>query len=98
MCRSSSSTGPSWRRYSSEPGEHGPRPGDAPGSPAGGRLRVPEGASEEFVGGIRTDETGRFQFYAAPGAWTLDVQAVGSRLMQRLTLKRDGDQLVTVEA
>ncbi len=57
-----------------------------------------KGAAGEFVGGIRTDETGRFQFYAAPGAWTLDLQAVGSRLMQRLTLKRGGDQLVEVEA
>ena len=68
------------------------------GRPLEGAYVSLKGASEEFVGGIRTDETGRFQFYAAPGAWTLDVQAVGSRLMQRLTLKRDGDELVTVEA
>ncbi len=36
-----------------------------------------KGGSGEFVGEIRTDETGRFQFYAGPGDWTVTCLVPG---------------------
>lgn len=68
------------------------------GRPLEGAYLSLQGASGEFVGGIRTDETGRFQFYAAPGPWTLEVQVAGGRQTQRLTLGRGDDQQLEVEA
>ena len=68
------------------------------GRPLEGAYLTLQGASGEFVGGIRTDETGRFQFYAAAGPWTLEVQVAGVRQTQRLTLGRGDDQQLEVEA
>ncbi len=68
------------------------------GRPLEGAYLSLLGASGEFVGGIRTDETGGFQFYAAPGSWTLEVQVAGGRQRQRLTLGRGDDQQLEVEA
>ena len=68
------------------------------GRPLEGAYLSLQGASGEFVGGIRTDETGRFQFHAAPGPWTLEVQVAGGSQMQRVTLARGGDQELEVEA
>ncbi len=68
------------------------------GRPLEGAYLSLQGASGEFVGGIRTDETGRFQFYAAPGSWTLEVQVAGGRQTQRVTLTRGDDQDLEVEA
>ena len=68
------------------------------GRPLEGAHLSLQGASGEFAGGIRTDETGRFQFYAAPGPWTLEVQVAGGRCTQRVTLAGGDDQELEVEA
>ncbi|HYS03519.1 MAG TPA: DUF1416 domain-containing protein [Candidatus Eisenbacteria bacterium] len=68
------------------------------GRPLEGAYLSLQGASGEFVGGIRTDETGRFQFYAAPGAWTLAVQVAGSSQTHPVTLVRGDDRELEVEA
>lgn len=68
------------------------------GRPLEGAYLSLQGASGEFVGGLRTDETGRFQFYAAPGDWSLEVQVAGGRQTQRLTLARGDDQELDLEA
>jgi len=67
------------------------------GHPLEGAYVTLRGASGDFVGGIRTDETGRFQFYAAPGRWTLEVQVPGGSRTRDLTLQRADNQQVEVE-
>jgi len=68
------------------------------GRPLEGAYVSLKGASGEFVGGIRTDETGRFQFYAAPGSWTLEVQVAGGRQRRVLTLAPGDNRQLEVEA
>lgn len=68
------------------------------GRPLEGAYVTLRGASGEFVGGVRTDETGRFRFYAAPGDWTLEVQVAGALKAQPLILTGGDDQHLEVEA
>ena len=39
----------------------------------------------EFTAELPTNSQGQFRFFAAPGAWTLVVQAPGARVEQALT-------------
>lgn len=68
------------------------------GRPLEGAYLSLQGASGEFVGGIRTDATGRFQFYAAPGPWTLEVQVAGGSQTYRVTLARGDHQELEIGA
>jgi hypothetical protein len=68
------------------------------GRPLEGAYVSLKGASGEFVGGSRTDETGRFQFYAAPGRWTIEVQVAGASRTRDVTLGRGDNQQLEVEA
>jgi hypothetical protein len=39
----------------------------------------------EFTAELPTNLQGQFRFFAAPGAWTLVVQAPGARVEQKVT-------------
>ena len=41
-------------------------------------------ATGEFTAEVPTNLEGQFRFFAAPGAWTLVVQAPGARVEQKL--------------
>ena len=41
-------------------------------------------ASGEFTAEVPTNSDGQFRFFAAPGTWTLVVQAPGARVEQKL--------------
>ena len=45
---------------------------------ANGYVRLVD-ATGEFTGEVPTNSDGQFRFFAAPGAWTLVVQAPGAR-------------------
>jgi len=40
--------------------------------------------SGEFTAEVPTNQEGQFRFFAAPGSWTLVVQAPGARLEQKI--------------
>jgi hypothetical protein len=46
-----------------------------------GHVRLLD-ASGEFTAEVPTNNDGQFRFFAAPGAWTLVVQAPGARVEQ----------------
>jgi hypothetical protein len=48
-----------------------------------GHVRLLD-ASGEFTAEVPTNNEGQFRFFAAPGAWTLVVQAPGARVEQKL--------------
>ena len=50
---------------------------------ANGHVRLLD-ATGEFTAGVPTNSEGQFRFFAAPGAWTLVVQAPGARVEQQL--------------
>jgi len=50
---------------------------------ANGHVRLLD-ASGEFTAEVPTNQEGQFRFFAAPGAWTLVVQAPGARVEQKL--------------
>ena len=50
---------------------------------ANGHVRLLD-ASGEFTAEVPTNSDGQFRFFAAPGAWTLVVQAPGARVEQKL--------------
>jgi hypothetical protein len=50
---------------------------------ANGHVRLLD-ASGEFTAEVPTNSEGQFRFFAAPGAWTLVVQAPGARVEQQL--------------
>jgi hypothetical protein len=50
---------------------------------ANGHVRLLD-ASGEFTAEVPTNSEGQFRFFAAPGAWTLVVQAPGARVEQKL--------------
>ena len=50
---------------------------------ANGHVRLLD-ASGEFTAEVPTNSDGQFRFFAAPGAWTLVVQAPGARVEQQL--------------
>ena len=48
-----------------------------------GHVRLLD-ASGEFTAEVPTNNDGQFRFFAAPGTWTLVVQAPGARVEQKL--------------
>ena len=48
-----------------------------------GHVRLLD-ASGEFTAEVPTNQEGQFRFFAAPGSWTLVVQAPGARVEQRI--------------
>jgi hypothetical protein len=50
---------------------------------ANGHVRLLD-ASGEFTAEVPTNSDGQFRFFAAPGSWTLVVQAPGARVEQKL--------------
>ena len=48
-----------------------------------GHVRLLD-ASGEFTAEVPTNNEGQFRFFAAPGSWTLVVQAPGARVEQKL--------------
>jgi hypothetical protein len=50
---------------------------------ANGHVRLLD-ASGEFTAEVPTNSEGQFRFFAAPGSWTLVVQAPGARVEQQL--------------
>jgi hypothetical protein len=50
---------------------------------ANGHVRLLD-ATGEFTAEVPTNSEGQFRFFAAPGAWTLVVQAPGARVEQKL--------------
>lgn len=50
---------------------------------ANGHVRLLD-ASGEFTAEVPTNNDGQFRFFAAPGSWTLVVQAPGARVEQKL--------------
>ncbi len=56
-------------------------------------------ASGEFTAEVPTDSEGQFRFFAAPGAWTLVVQAPGARIEQKIFAQQGEatDLVITIE-
>ena len=54
---------------------------------ANGHVRLLD-ASGEFTAEVPTNSDGQFRFFAAPGSWTLVVQAPGARVEQQLIAAR----------
>ena len=50
---------------------------------ANGHVRLLD-ATGEFTAEVPTNSDGQFRFFAAPGSWTLVVQAPGARVEQAL--------------
>ena len=50
---------------------------------ANGHVRLLD-ASGEFTAEVPTNSDGQFRFFAAPGSWTLVVQAPGARVEKRI--------------
>ena len=50
---------------------------------ANGHVRLLD-ATGEFTAEVPTNSEGQFRFFAAPGSWTLVVQAPGARVEQKL--------------
>ena len=48
-----------------------------------GHVRLLD-ANGEFTAEVPTNSEGQFRFFAAPGAWTLVVQAPGARVEQKI--------------
>ena len=48
-----------------------------------GHVRLLD-ASGEFTAEVPTNHEGQFRFFAAPGSWTLVVQAPGARVEQKV--------------
>ena len=51
---------------------------------ANGHVRLLD-ATGEFTAEVPTNSEGQFRFFAAPGSWTLVVQAPGARVEQQVT-------------
>ena len=50
---------------------------------ANGHVRLLD-STGEFTAEVPTNSDGQFRFFAAPGSWTLVVQAPGARVEQKL--------------
>lgn len=55
-------------------------------------------ATGEFTAEVPTNAEGQFRFFAAPGAWTLVVQAPGARVEEKVLAERGiaTDLLITI--
>lgn len=51
---------------------------------ANGHVRLLD-ASGEFTAEVPTNQAGQFRFFAAPGSWTVVVQAPGARVEQQVS-------------
>ena len=60
-------------------------PNGTPGGNAHVRLLDRDG---EFTAELPTNSQGQFRFFAAPGAWTLVVQAPGARVEQAVVAEQ----------
>ena len=49
-----------------------------------GHVRLLD-ASGEFTAEVPTNQAGQFRFFAAPGTWTIVVQAPGARVEQKVS-------------
>ncbi|MEY4024136.1 MAG: hypothetical protein RLZ23_1097 [Actinomycetota bacterium] len=54
---------------------------------ANGHVRLLD-STGEFTAEVPTNAEGQFRFFAAPGAWTLVVQAPGARVEKSITAER----------
>ena len=54
---------------------------------ANGHVRLLD-STGEFTAEVPTNLEGQFRFFAAPGSWTLVVQAPGARVEQKLIAAR----------
>ena len=52
-----------------------------------GHVRLLD-SSGEFTAEVPTNAEGQFRFFAAPGAWTLVVQAPGARVEKQVVAER----------
>ena len=52
-----------------------------------GHVRLLD-ASGEFTAEVPTNAEGQFRFFAAPGVWTLVVQAPGARVEKKVVAER----------
>ena len=64
---------------------------------ANGYVRLLD-ASGEFTAEVPTNAEGQFRFFAAPGAWTLVVQAPGARAEKKVVAERGNatDLVITI--
>jgi hypothetical protein len=64
---------------------------------ANGYVRLLD-SSGEFTAEVPTNAEGHFRFFAAPGAWTLVVQAPGARVEKSLIAERGNatDLVITI--
>jgi hypothetical protein len=62
-----------------------------------GHVRLLD-ASGEFTAEVPTNADGQFRFFAAPGAWTLVVQAPGARVEKKVVAERGNatDLVITI--
>jgi hypothetical protein len=62
-----------------------------------GHVRLLD-ASGEFTAEVPTNAEGQFRFFAAPGAWTLVVQAPGARVEKNVVAERGNatDLVITI--
>ena len=54
---------------------------------ANGHVRLLD-ASGEFTAEVPTNANGQFRFFAAPGTWTIVVQAPGARIERTIQAKQ----------
>ena len=54
---------------------------------ANGHVRLLD-ATGEFTAEVPTNADGQFRFFAAPGSWTLVVQAPGARVEKKIVAKQ----------
>ncbi len=54
---------------------------------ANGHVRLLD-STGEFTAEVPTNAEGHFRFFAAPGSWTLVVQAPGARVEKTITAER----------
>ena len=64
---------------------------------ANGHVRLLD-ATGEFTAEVPTNNEGQFRFFAAPGTWTLVVQAPGARVEKRVIATRGkaSDLVITI--
>ena len=64
---------------------------------ANGHVRLLD-STGEFTAEVPTNAEGQFRFFAAPGAWTLVVQAPGARVEQKVVAERGNatDLVITI--
>jgi hypothetical protein len=64
---------------------------------ANGHVRLLD-ATGEFTAEVPTNTEGQFRFFAAPGTWTLVVQAPGARVEKRVVATRGtaSDLVITI--